>query len=51
LRDGPATGRARVLADPAAWRVGSVRRADVAAFLVEEFKSRAFVGRTPLVIE
>jgi uncharacterized protein YbjT (DUF2867 family) len=51
LRDGPATGRARALADPAAWRAGSVRRTDVAAFLVDELESRAFAGRTPLLIE
>jgi uncharacterized protein YbjT (DUF2867 family) len=51
LLNGPATGRARALAEPATWRVGSVRRADVAAFLVDEFQSRAFVGRTPLLIE
>ena len=51
LRDGPATGRVRALVDPTSWRMGLVRRADVAAFLVAEFESRAFVGRTPLLIE
>jgi uncharacterized protein YbjT (DUF2867 family) len=51
LLNGPATGRARALAEPATWRVGTVRRTDVAAFLVDELQSRAFVGRTPLLIE
>ena len=51
LLNGPPTGTARALPDPAAWRAGTVRRADVGAFLVDELQSRAFVGRTPLLIE
>jgi len=34
LRDGPATGRCKVLDDPATWRNGLVSRADVADYLV-----------------
>jgi uncharacterized protein YbjT (DUF2867 family) len=51
LRNGAATGRARVLTDPKDWRTGSVTRADVAAFLVREAFERRFVGQTPLLIE
>jgi uncharacterized protein YbjT (DUF2867 family) len=51
LKDGAATGRAQALTEPAAWRAGSVRRADVAQFLVREAFERRFVGQTPLLIE
>lgn len=51
LKDGAATGKARALTDPKDWRAGSVRRADVARFLVREAFERRFVGRSPLVIE
>jgi nucleoside-diphosphate-sugar epimerase len=51
LKDGAATGTARALSDPKDWRVGSVRRADVARFLVREAFERRFVGQTPLLVE
>jgi uncharacterized protein YbjT (DUF2867 family) len=51
LTGGPATGRARVLADARDWRVGSVARADVADFLVHEAFERRFVGKTPLIVQ
>jgi uncharacterized protein YbjT (DUF2867 family) len=51
LRDGEATGRVRALTDPKDWRVGSVRRSDVARFLVREAFERRFAGQTPLLIE
>ena len=51
LLNGPPTAKARALLEPGSWRAGSVRRADVAAFLVEELETGAFVGRTPLLIE
>jgi uncharacterized protein YbjT (DUF2867 family) len=50
LTSGPATGRARALADPKDWRAGSVSRADVAQLLVREAFERRFVGQTPLII-
>jgi putative NADH-flavin reductase len=50
LTSGTATGRARALAEPAAWRAGSISRADVADFLVREAFERRFVGKTPLLI-
>jgi uncharacterized protein YbjT (DUF2867 family) len=51
LKDGAATGKARALTDPKDWRVGPVRRADVAQFLVREAFERRFAGQTPLLIE
>jgi nucleoside-diphosphate-sugar epimerase len=50
LRDGPATGRTRALTNPRDWTAGSVRRADVADFMVREAFERRFVGQTPLLI-
>lgn len=50
LTNGPATGQARALAEPADWRAGSISRADVALFLVREAFERRFVGKTPLLI-
>lgn len=50
LQDGPATGHARAIVDPAGWVAAPVRRADVAAFLVEEAMARRYVGQTPLLI-
>lgn len=51
LLDGPATGKARAFSDPRDWRGGSVRRADVAAFLVTEVETGAYLRQTPLLIE
>lgn len=51
LRGGPPTGRVRALTSPEDWTAGSVRRADVADFLVREAFERRFVGQTPLLIE
>ncbi|HEY7549697.1 MAG TPA: SDR family NAD(P)-dependent oxidoreductase [Hyphomicrobiaceae bacterium] len=51
LRNGRATGRARALTEPKDWTMGSVTRADVAAFLVREAFECRFVRRTPLLIE
>ncbi len=51
LKDGPATHRARVLPDPKDWRPGPVRRADVAAAIVDELATRRNAGRTPEIVE
>jgi putative NADH-flavin reductase len=51
LTSGPATGRARALTDPKDWTMGSVTRADVAAFLVRETFQRRYLQQTPLLIE
>jgi uncharacterized protein YbjT (DUF2867 family) len=50
LQDGPATGRYRVLTDPAEWRAGPIARVDVAEFLVRQIADRALIGQTPLLI-
>lgn len=51
LKDGPATARARALAEPKDWRIGPVRRADVARFLVKEAETGQYRGQTPLLVE
>src|SRR6476620_7243391 len=50
LKDGPATGSYRVLAEPRDWRFGAISRADVADFLVRQVDDRTLIGTTPLLI-
>lgn len=50
LRDGRATGLYRVLTDPAEWQLGSVRRNDVARFLVQEVEQPACLHQAPVII-
>ena len=50
LANGPATGNYRVLTEPQDWRLGVIRRADVADFLVQQIGDRALIGTTPLLI-
>jgi uncharacterized protein YbjT (DUF2867 family) len=50
LTNGPANGQARALIERREWRAGSISRADVAEFLVQEAFERRFVGQTPLLI-
>jgi putative NADH-flavin reductase len=50
LTNGTATGRYRVLSEPADWRNGIIARADVAAFIVEQLDSAAFLRRAPVLI-
>lgn len=50
LTSGRATGRYRVLVDPASWRGGTISRADVAHFLLTQITDRSHLGKTPLVI-
>jgi len=50
LRDGRATGLYRVHTDPAEWKLGSIRRNDVADFLVQEATQPAYVHQTPVII-
>ncbi|MDX2289733.1 MAG: SDR family oxidoreductase [Hyphomicrobiaceae bacterium] len=51
LRDGRATGLYRALDDPKDWKIGPVRRADVALFLVDEAEQGLFIGKTPAVLQ
>jgi putative NADH-flavin reductase len=50
LTSGPATGRYRVLVDPASWNGGTISRADVAHFLVAQIADRNYIGKTPVII-
>lgn len=50
LRDGRATGLYQVLETPQEWKVGPVRRADVALFLVDEAERGTYRGKTPAII-
>jgi putative NADH-flavin reductase len=50
LTNSPATGQYRVLTAPNDWRFGTISRADVADFLVQQMDDRALIGTTPLLI-
>jgi uncharacterized protein YbjT (DUF2867 family) len=49
LRNGPATGRYKVLTDPADWRMGLIRRADVADFVIKALSDDTTVGADPVI--
>ena len=51
LRNGPKTGRYRVLVEPERWRNGLIRRADVADFMVTAAESSEYAGKAPVLIE
>ena len=51
LRNGPKTGRYQVLLDPAEWKNGLIRRADVADFIVTAAESEEYAGKAPVLIE
>jgi len=51
LRDGPMTGVYQVLTEPETWKVGPIRRADVAHCILEEAENGEFMHQTPLLIE
>jgi putative NADH-flavin reductase len=50
LTNGPATGQYRVLTRSQDWHAGSISRADVADFLVQQISDRSSIGATPLLI-
>jgi putative NADH-flavin reductase len=50
LTNGRASGRYRVLAEPAGWRNGIIARADVADFVVRQIDGRDYVGKAPVLI-
>jgi uncharacterized protein YbjT (DUF2867 family) len=50
LTRAPATGAYLALDNPAEWRAGTISRADVAAFLVEEVRTPRHLARTPVLI-
>ncbi len=50
LKDGPASGRVRLLPDPKDWRPGPVTRADVAAAIMGEIFDSHHLRGTPAVL-
>ncbi len=50
LVSAPVTGRYRALVDPRDWDFKTIARADVARFIADEIRDRAFVHQTPLII-
>lgn len=50
LTDRPATHRYRVVLDPADWGPGTIARADVADFLVQQVASEEYLRKAPVLI-
>jgi putative NADH-flavin reductase len=50
LTNGRPTGRYMVLKEPSQWRNGTIARADVADFLVQQIEDRAYVGKAPVLV-
>lgn len=50
LTDRPATQRYRVVLDPADWGPGTIARADVADFLVQQVTSEDYLRKAPVLI-
>ncbi|MDH3800033.1 MAG: SDR family oxidoreductase, partial [Desulfobacterales bacterium] len=49
LTNGPLTGTYRVLIDLAGVTAGKISRADVAHFILNEIKEKAYLSKTPLL--
>src|SRR6516225_5414358 len=50
LTNGSRTGRYKVLKEPTQWRNGTISRADVASFLVQQIEDRAYLRKTPVLV-
>ena len=50
LTNGPKTDRYRVLTERRAWRNGTISRADVADFLVNQIEDETYLRKTPVLI-
>jgi putative NADH-flavin reductase len=50
LTNGSRTGRYKVLKEPSQWRNGTISRADVASFLVQQIEDRAYLRKTPVLV-
>ena len=50
LTNGSRTGRYKVLKEPSQWRNGTISRADVADFLVQQIEDRTYVRQTPVLV-
>ena len=44
------TGRYKILKEPSQWRNGTISRADVADFLVQQIEDRAYLRKTPVLV-
>jgi putative NADH-flavin reductase len=50
LTNGSRTGRYKVLKERSQWRNGTIARADVADFLVQQIEDRTYVHETPVLV-
>jgi putative NADH-flavin reductase len=50
LTNGPCTRRYQVLEKPEEWRGGTISRADVADFLIQQIEEDTCLGKTPVLI-
>ena len=50
LTNGSRTGRYKILKEPSQWRNGTISRADVADFLVQQIENRTYVRQTPVLV-
>jgi putative NADH-flavin reductase len=50
LTNGSRTGRYKVLKEPSEWRNGTISRADVADFLVQQIEDHAYLRKTPVLV-
>ncbi len=50
LTNGSRTGHYKVLKEPLEWRNGTISRADVASFLVQQIEDRAYLRTTPVLV-
>jgi putative NADH-flavin reductase len=50
LTNGSRTGRYKVLKEPSEWRNGTISRADVADFLVQQIEDQAYLRKTPVLV-
>ena len=50
LTNGSRTRRYKVLKEPSQWRNGTISRADVADFLVQQIEDRAYLRKTPVLV-
>lgn len=51
LNNNPATGKYRALPDAKDWGPGTVSRADVAAYVIDEIVNPRHIGKTPLLLD